>query len=152
MSSFSAFVLNLSKSANILFSQVNTKQKFAVQLSINCYWYLGDNSVVHELRVMVAADLHVNTTYAQHLALKSVCYGKSQPVICGKLFSFCCIGKCLNQHRVFEIGLFQKKSKQGGGGGKDIEFPGAFKKQHAEFPGVNQRQSGISKEDQEKFM
>ena len=52
--------------------------------------------MVHELRVMVAIDLHVNATYyAQHPALKSV-YGKSQPVIGGKLFSIYCIGNCLN--------------------------------------------------------
>ena len=45
------------------------------------------NSLVHELRVMAAAELHVNATYyAQHPALKSV-YEKSQPVIGGKLFS-----------------------------------------------------------------
>ena len=44
----------------------------------------------------VGVDLYVNATcYAQHPALKSV-YGKSQPVIGGKLFSFFCIGKCLN--------------------------------------------------------
>ena len=53
-------------------------------------------TMVHELRVMVAIDLHVNATYyAQHPALKSV-YGKSQPVIGGKLSSFYCIGKFLN--------------------------------------------------------
>ena len=51
--------------------------------------------MVHELRVMAAIDLHVNATYAQHPTLKSV-YGKSQPVIGGKLSSFYCIGKFLN--------------------------------------------------------
>ena len=42
---------------------------------------------------MSAVDLQdVNATcYAQHPALESV-YGKSQPVIGGKLFSFYCIG------------------------------------------------------------
>ena len=75
MSGFSAFVLNLSKSGNILFrtiSNTTTKWKFSVQLSINCHWYLGVNSLVHELRVMAAVDLHVNATYAQHCASKSV--------------------------------------------------------------------------------
>ena len=44
----------------------------------------------------VGVDLHVNGTYyAQYPALKSV-YGKSQPVIGGKLFSIYCIGNCLN--------------------------------------------------------
>ena len=46
-----------------------------------------DNSLLHELRVKAAVELHVNATYyAQHPALKSV-YGKSQSVIGGKLFS-----------------------------------------------------------------
>ena len=46
-----------------------------------------DNSLLHELRVKPAVELHVNATYyAQHPALKSV-YGKSQSVIGGKLFS-----------------------------------------------------------------
>ena len=45
---------------------------------------------------MTDVDLNVNSTYyAQNHALKLV-YGKSQPVIDGKLFSFYCIGKCLN--------------------------------------------------------
>ena len=45
------------------------------------------DSLVHELRVMAAAELHVNATYyAQHPALKSV-YEKSQSVMGGKLFS-----------------------------------------------------------------
>ena len=35
---------------------------------------------------MAAVELHVNATYAQHPALKSV-YGKIQSVIDGKLFS-----------------------------------------------------------------
>ena len=43
----------------------------------------------------VGVDLHVNGTYAQHPALISV-YGKSQPVIGGKLFSIYCIGNCLD--------------------------------------------------------
>ena len=48
---------------------------------------VGDNSLVHELRVMAAVELHVNATYyAQHPALKPV-YEKSQSVMGGKLFS-----------------------------------------------------------------
>ena len=54
---------------------------------------LGNNSLVHKVRVMAAVDLHLNATYAQHLALKSI-YEKSKYVMGGKLFSF--IGQCLN--------------------------------------------------------
>ena len=46
----------------------------------------GDNSLVQELRVMAAAELHLSATHAQHLALKSV-YEKSQYIMGGKLFS-----------------------------------------------------------------
>ena len=94
MPGFSAFVFNLSKSGNILFRLI-PGNLFSVQLSINCHWYLGDNSLVHELRVMADVDVHVNATHAKHPALKSV-YGKNQPVTWGKLFSFFGIGKCLN--------------------------------------------------------
>ena len=48
---------------------------------------VGDNSLIHELRVMVAVELHVNAAYyAQHPELKSV-YKNSQSVMGGKLFS-----------------------------------------------------------------
>ena len=40
----------------------------------------GDNSLVHEHRVMAAVELHVNATYTQHPALKSV-YEK-KPINC----------------------------------------------------------------------
>ena len=87
---------------------------------------------------MAAVDLHVGkcNTYAQHPSLRSA-YRKKEQVIGGKLFSFCCIEQCLNQQRAFEIGVFQIISKQGGGW--NIEFLGVFTKQHAEFPGVNQK-------------
>ena len=43
--------------------------------------------MTHKHRVMAAAvKLHLNATYAQHLALKSV-YEKRQYVMGGKLFS-----------------------------------------------------------------
>ena len=46
-----------------------------------------DNSLVHEILVMAAVELHVNATYhAQHPALKSD-YGKDESVIAVKLFS-----------------------------------------------------------------
>ena len=38
------------------------------------------------LRVMAAAELHINATYAQNPALKSV-YEKSQSVLSGKVFT-----------------------------------------------------------------
>ena len=48
---------------------------------------VGDNSLVHERRVMAAVELHVNSTYyAQYPALKSV-YEKRQSARGGKLFS-----------------------------------------------------------------
>ena len=47
---------------------------------------VGGNSLAHKLRVMVAAKLHLNATYVQQLALKSV-YEKRQHVIGGKSFS-----------------------------------------------------------------
>ena len=47
---------------------------------------VGDKSLVHELRKLAAAELHVNVAYhTRHPALKSV-YGTSQSVIGGKLF------------------------------------------------------------------
>ena len=55
---------------------------------------IGDNSLVHELRVMVAVELHLNAAYTQHLTLKSV-YEKSQYIMGGKLFS---------SRTVFELG------------------------------------------------
>ena len=83
MSGFSAFDLNSSKSGNILFrSMANGNFLF----SSASFSLVGKNSLVHELRVMAAVELHVNSTYAQHPALKSV-YEKSQPRIGGKLFS-----------------------------------------------------------------
>ena len=72
---------------------------------------VGDESLVQELRVMVAVELHVNVTlhvnatyYAKHPALKSV-YGKSQSVIGDKLFS--------SYKTVFELaqGLRDSKNK-----------------------------------------
>ena len=77
MSGFSAFVLT---TGNILF-----RWKLPVQLSIFVP-LAGDNSLVHDLRMMAAVELHLNTTYAQHIGLKSA-YEKSQYVTGGKLFS-----------------------------------------------------------------
>ena len=70
MSGFSTFVLNLSKSGNILFrSMLNGNCLFSsASLSL-----VGDNSLVHELRMIAAVELHLYATYyAQHPVLKSV--------------------------------------------------------------------------------
>ena len=86
MSSFSAFILNLSKPGNILFTKMLFKWKWSLQLSITVTGR-RDNSLVYELSLMAAVELHVNATYyAQTPALKSV-YGKDQSVIACKLFS-----------------------------------------------------------------
>ena len=59
------------------------------QMKIACLASLslvGDNSLAHKLTVMAAVKLHLNATYAQHLALKSI-YEKRQCIMGGKLFS-----------------------------------------------------------------
>ena len=74
MDGFSAFVLNLGKSGNILFRSVANGNCLFSSASLAL---VGDNSLVHELRAMAALKLHVNATYyVQHHALKSV-YGKA---------------------------------------------------------------------------
>ena len=47
---------------------------------------VGDNLLVHERRVMATVELHLNETYDQHVALKSV-NEKSQYKMRDKLFS-----------------------------------------------------------------
>ena len=47
---------------------------------------IGENSLVHKLRVMTAVELNLNATYAQHLAVKPV-YEKGEYIMGGKLFS-----------------------------------------------------------------
>ena len=69
-------VLNLSKSVVTFVS---------ASLSL-----VGDNSLVNELRVIAAVELHVNATYATY-ALKSV-YEKSQSVMDVKLLRWCIWG------------------------------------------------------------
>ena len=76
-------VLNLSKSGNILFRSMPNGNCL---LSSGSLSLVGDNSPMHELRVIAAVELHVNATYyAQHPAMKLV-YGKNQSVIAGKSF------------------------------------------------------------------
>ena len=82
MPGFSAFILNLSKSGNILFRSIpNGSCLFSSSIIVIDR---RDNSLVHV--EMATVELHVNATYAQHPALKSV-YGKSQSVTDDKLFS-----------------------------------------------------------------
>ena len=86
MSCSSVFVLDLSKSDKILFRSMPDGNFLYSSASLSL---VGDrnNTLEHELRVRTAVELHVNgACYGQHPALKTV-YGKSQPVIGGKLFS-----------------------------------------------------------------
>ena len=78
--------------ASLPFVEINAKSILPVQLRI----FVIDRrySLVHELRVMVAVELHLNAAYTQHLTLKSV-YEKSQYIMGGKLFS---------SRTVFELG------------------------------------------------
>ena len=80
MSGFSAFVLTTTGS-NILFRsnpKRQSKWKLPVQQLSIFVTGRGGNSMTHKHRVMAAAvKLHLNATYAQHLALKSV-YEKRQ--------------------------------------------------------------------------
>ena len=71
MSGFSAFFLNLSKSGNILFRSMSNGNFLFSSASIVIGRYL-DNSLVHELRVMAAVELHANATYAQGPALNEI--------------------------------------------------------------------------------
>ena len=81
MSGISTFVLYLSKSDNDLFKKMrNGIYLFSSAASVIAIgkW---DNTLVHELWVIAAVELHVNPTYyAQYPALKSV-YGKDQSVL-----------------------------------------------------------------------
>ena len=63
--------INAKANGNFLFNN-------SVSLSL-----VGGSSLAHKLRVMAAVKLHLNATYAQHFALKSV-YKKGQ--VGGKLF------------------------------------------------------------------
>ena len=49
--------------------------------------FVGDNSLVHELRVMTAVELHVNATYTQHPALKLVYEKANQLSVIGSKFN-----------------------------------------------------------------
>ena len=81
MSGFSAFVLT----GIILFRSMPNGNCLFSSASLSL---VADNSLVHELRVMAAVSsyIHLNATYAQYLALKSV-YEKNKYVMGGKLFS-----------------------------------------------------------------
>ena len=47
-----------------------------------------------------------------------------------------CIGAKVS-HTKLKIGLFQKKSKQGGEGVEGMEYPGVLRKNDVEIAGVN---------------
>ena len=76
MSGFSAFVLNFSKSGNIFFRKMPIGN---CRLSIIVIGLVGEINhwCMNFVWVMAAFELHVNGTYAQYPALKSV-YGKDQ--------------------------------------------------------------------------
>ena len=81
MSGFSVFTLT---TGNILFrSMPNENCLLSNSASLSL---VGDNSLAHKLTVMAAVKLHLNATYAQYLALKSI-YEKRQCIMGGKLFS-----------------------------------------------------------------
>ena len=68
-SAFSAFSLLQA----IFCFWINTKWKSPVQLStFQSLSLVGDNLLVHELRVMAAVELHLNATFGQYPRLKSV--------------------------------------------------------------------------------
>ena len=89
---------------------------------------------------MAAVKLHENTTYYAHALhwIKSL-YGKSQPVIGGKLFSFSQEGQWTStgSSKLDYSAKNPKRPRVAGEVAEDIEFPGVFKKYDAEFPGVN---------------
>ena len=85
MLGFSAFVLNLINSGKFLCRKMSNGNCLFSSVSL---LLVGDNTLVHELRVLAAVELHVNSTYyVQYPAVKSI-YGIDQSVIAGKLFSF----------------------------------------------------------------
>ena len=61
MSGFFAFILNLSKPDNILFRSMPNGNCLFRSASLSLL--AEDNSLVHDLRVMAAVELHVKTTY-----------------------------------------------------------------------------------------
>ena len=83
-----AFLPSFVLTDNVLFrSMLNGDCQFSsASLSL-----VGDNSLVHELRVLAAVKLHLNATYVKNSALKSV-YEKSQWVVS----YFSPMQRCLN--------------------------------------------------------
>ena len=89
---FTFFVLNLSKSGNILFRLMPNGNCLFNSASLSL---LGDNSLVRELMVRAVVEQHVNATYyTRHLVLKLVYFiRKSQSVMGRKLISFYYVGE-----------------------------------------------------------
>ena len=89
---FTFFVLNLSKSGNILFRLMPNGNCLFNSASLSL---LGDNSLVRELIVRAVVGQHLNATYyTRHLVLKLVYFiRKSQSVMGRKLISFYYVGE-----------------------------------------------------------
>ena len=84
-------------------SLLNGNNLFRSMANGNCLFnwtslsLVGDNPLAHKRRVLVAAKLHLNATYAQHLALKPVYDDEKRQaryIMGGKLFSSRTV--CLN--------------------------------------------------------
>ena len=54
---------------------------------------VGDNSLAHKSRVVAAVELHLNASYAQHLALESVYEKRQYKIMGGSHFP---LGQCFN--------------------------------------------------------
>ena len=84
ISGFSAVALNLSKSGHYLFRSVPNGNCLVSSAS---FLLVGDNTLLHELRLMAAAVLHVKSTYYTRHPVFKLVFEKSQSLMGGKLFS-----------------------------------------------------------------
>ena len=87
MSGLSVFFLT---TGNILFRSMPNGNYLFNSASLSL---VGDNYLAHKLRVMAAVELHLNATYAQHLALKSVYEKRHNKSLVVSCFS---LGQCLS--------------------------------------------------------
>ena len=133
MSGFSAFFLNLSKSGNILFRSMSNGNFLFGSASIVIGRYLGDNSLVHELRVMAAVELHVCKCNICPTFCIKISLWKNPTSNWWQVSYFYSIGQCLNQHRVFEIG---KNPNMGGGWLRIQNFQGYSRNSMQHFQGL----------------
>ena len=84
MPGFSAFVLT---NGNILFRSMPKPVRNCLFSNSASLSLVDGNSLAHKLRVTAAAKLHLNATYAQHLALKWFMKKGNTWVMGGQLFS-----------------------------------------------------------------